>query len=49
MKDFPHIYVKEVVREDKMHYFKVPRLGCFMAVPLEYSSCMFEDALEVAV
>ena len=41
--------MEEVVRDDKMHYYKVPRLGCFMAVPLVYDSCLFEDALDNAV
>jgi len=49
LKTFKHVYVNEVVREPRMHYFKVPRLGSFMAVPLVYKSCMFEDALENSV
>ena len=32
-----------------MHFYKVPRLGSFMAVRLEYESCLFEQALSVAV
>jgi len=44
-----HIYVKEVVREPKMHFWKVPRLGSYMAIPLVYESCMYEDALDKAV
>jgi hypothetical protein len=49
LKSFRHIYVKEVVREPKMHFYKVPKLGAFMAVPLVYNSCLFEDALDNAV
>jgi hypothetical protein len=41
--------VKEVVREPKMHFFKVPRLGSYLAIRLEYKSCLFEDALDAAV
>jgi hypothetical protein len=41
--------VKEVVREPRMHFFKVPRLGSYLAVRLEYQSCLFEDALDAAV
>jgi hypothetical protein len=41
--------VKEVVREPRMHFYRVPRLGSFMAVPLIYNSCLFEDALDNAV
>jgi len=43
------IYVKEVVREPRMHFFKVPRLGCYMAIRLEYESCLFEESLDAAV
>ena len=38
-----------MVREEKMHFEKVPRLGCYMAVPLIYDSCLFNEALEEAV
>lgn len=33
-----HIFVPEVVREPRMHYFKVPRLGSYLAVELKYNS-----------
>lgn len=49
LNNFRHIYVKEVVREPRMHFYKVPRLGAFMAVPLVYNSCLFEEALDNAV
>ena len=49
LQTYRHIYVKEVVREPKMHFYTVPRLGAFMAVPLEYQSCLSEGALEAAV
>jgi hypothetical protein len=49
LNNFRHIYVKEVVREPKMHFYKVPRLGAFMSVPLAYNSCLFEEALDNAV
>jgi hypothetical protein len=47
---FPkHVYVQEVVREPRMHFFKVPKLGSYLAIRLEYDSCLFEQALNVAV
>ena len=49
MERFKHIYVKEVVREPRMHFQRVPRLGCFMAVPLVYRSCLFDDSLTESV
>jgi hypothetical protein len=44
-----HIYVPDVVREPKMHFYRVPRLGAFLAVPLEYNSCLFEKALDQSI
>jgi predicted RecB family endonuclease len=32
-----------------MHFFKVPRLGSYLAIRLEYKSCLFEEALDAAV
>lgn len=49
MDRFKHIYVKEVVREPRMNFQRVPKLGSFMAVPLIYKSCLFDDALSEAV
>jgi len=49
LQEFKHVYVKEVVREPKMHYQKVPRLGSYMAVPLVYNNCLSEKALDAAV
>jgi hypothetical protein len=41
--------VSEVVKEPNIHFFKVPRLGSYMAIRLEYESCLFEEALEAGV
>ena len=43
------VYVKEIVREPRMYFFKVPKLGSYMAIRLEYDSCLFEGALDNAV
>jgi hypothetical protein len=32
-----------------MHFYKVPRLGSYLAIKLEYESCLFEEALNAAV
>ena len=32
-----------------MHFFKVPRLGSYMAIPLEYKSCLTQKALDQAI
>ena len=44
-----HIFVPEVVREPQMHFYRVPRLGSYMAIPLEYNSCLTEKALDQAI
>ena len=41
--------VDEVVREPNMHYYNVPRLGSYLAIKLEYNSCLFEEAFDDAV
>lgn len=41
--------VEEVVREPSMHYYAVPRLGSYLAIKLEYDSCLFEEAFDEAV
>lgn len=32
------VYVSNVVRNDKMHFFRLPKLGAFLVVPLIYNS-----------
>ena len=48
-EDLDHILIKEVVREPRMHFFKVPRLGSYMAIRLEYDSCLFVEAYNAAI
>ena len=49
LNSYKHLYVREVVREPKIHFYRVPRLGSFMVVPLEYDSCLSIAALDEAV
>jgi hypothetical protein len=44
-----HVIVPEIVREPKMHYYRVPKLGSYLAIKLEYNSCLFEDAYDDAI
>ena len=37
------------MREPRMHYYDVPKLGSFIAIKLEYESCLFEEAFDEAV
>jgi len=43
------LYIKEVVRDPRIFYFKVPRLGSYMAIRLEYQSCLFEESFDQGV
>ena len=43
------VYRPEVTREPRMKFFKVPRLGCYLAVSLVYSSCLSTEALDSAL
>lgn len=45
LSDFKHIYRPEVVRESRMNYWKVPRLGAYIAVPLVYRSALSVSSL----
>lgn len=45
---FKHVFVPEVVRDSRMWFKRVPKLGSFMAVPLSYQSCLTDEALEAA-
>lgn len=42
LRSYKHKYVQEVVREPKIHFWRVPRLGSFMAIPLVYKSSLSE-------
>lgn len=44
-----YIERKEVVRENNMHFFTVPKLGSYLAVKMEFQSCLFEDAFNSAL
>jgi|LauGreDrversion4_2_1035121.scaffolds.fasta_scaffold209536_3 hypothetical protein len=44
-----HLIVPEVVREPRIHFFKVPRLGSYMAIRLEYQTCLYEEAFDAGV
>ena len=47
---FPkNVYISEVVREPRMHFYRVPKLGAYLAIKLEYESCLFEEALDAAI
>jgi hypothetical protein len=48
-KDPKHLFISEVVREKNIKYFKVPKLGSYLAIRLSFNSCISEEALEAAI
>ena len=44
-----HIFIPDVVREKDMFYYQVPRLGSYLAIKLEYNSCLSEASYDAAV
>ena len=44
-----HLVIKEVVREKRMHFYQVPRLGSYLAIKMEYDCSMYEEAYDAAV
>ena len=44
------MYVKNVVKNEKVNYFRIPKLGAYLAIPLIYDSFLkeeiFDDALD---
>ena len=44
-----HLVIPEVVRDSRVHFYKVPRLGSYMAIRLEYETCLFEEAFDAGV
>ena len=42
-------YVNNVVKEARMVFFKIPKLGAFMAIPLVWNSCLSETAFDAGV
>ncbi|CAI2387904.1 unnamed protein product [Moneuplotes crassus] len=41
--------IEEIVREPRIKFFKVPRLGNLFCIRLSYERCLFEQALDEAV
>ena len=44
-----HCYVAEVVREPKVKFYRVPKLGSLLSIRMNYKACLEEEALAEAV
>jgi len=43
------VYVPDVVKNEKIHYFRIPKLGAYIAVPLIYKSYLYEATFDKAL
>lgn len=43
------MYIPNVVKNESMHYFRLPKLGAYIAVPLVYNSYLTEGIFDVAL
>eukprot|EP00826_Nyctotherus_ovalis_P001125 TRINITY_DN10141_c0_g1_i13.p3 TRINITY_DN10141_c0_g1~~TRINITY_DN10141_c0_g1_i13.p3 ORF type:complete len:240 (+),score=112.40 TRINITY_DN10141_c0_g1_i13:568-1287(+) len=47
--DPAHKFIPDVTREPRLRFFRVPRLGCYLAISLKYSSCLYDTSLDRAI
>lgn len=43
------VYVPDVIKNEKIHYFRIPKLGAYMAVPLIYKTYLYETTFDKAL
>lgn len=43
------VFIEEVIRNNKIKFFKEPRLGCYLALNLTYKSSLFLKSLESSI
>jgi hypothetical protein len=43
------VLIPEVVREPRIFYYDVPKLGSYLAIKLEYNTCLFEEAFDAGL
>lgn len=43
------VYVPNVVKNESIHYFRLPKLGSYIAVPLQYNSYLKETIFDAAL
>lgn len=44
-----YVYIPNVVKNEAMHYFRLPKLGSYIAVPLIYQSYLTENIFDEAL
>ncbi len=43
------MYIANVVKNENVHYFRLPKLGAYVAVPLIYNSYLKEAIFDTAL
>jgi hypothetical protein len=44
-----YVYIPNVVKNENVHYFRLPKLGSYIAVPMIYQSYLTEQIFNVAL
>lgn len=44
-----YVYIPNVVKNENVHYFRLPKLGAYITVPLSYNSYLTEHIFDVAL
>lgn len=48
MKD-KYVYIPNVVKNENVNYFRLPKLGSYVAIPMVYQSYLSEQIFNVAL
>ena len=43
------MYIPNVVKNESMHYFRIPKFGAYLAVPLIYDSYLSESIFDASL
>ena len=43
------VYIPNVVKNENMNYFRLPKLGAYVAVPLVYNTYLLENIFDTAL
>ena len=43
------VYVSDVIKNEKVHFFRIPKLGAYLAAPLIYKSYLSESIFDKAL
>ena len=44
-----YLYVPQVQRDEKIHFFRFPRLGSFACFPIKVKGCLFAEAFDKGI